>query len=72
MHKVREAMESSGNNPMGGTVHVDGFVLGGREKEQSGRSYNIKKKESNNSCWAYSRRQGKEDVSNGSPSQILD
>ena len=44
MHKVREAMESSGNNPMQGNVHVDEFVLGGREKEKIGRSYNIKKK----------------------------
>ena len=38
MHKVREAMESNGDNPMNGTVHVDEFVLGGREKEQIGRS----------------------------------
>jgi len=44
MHKVREAMESSGNKPMGGTVHVDEFILGGREKEQIGRSYKAKKK----------------------------
>lgn len=44
MHKVREAMESSGNNPMLGNVHVDEFVLGGREKEKVGRSYNAKKK----------------------------
>lgn len=44
MHKVREAMESSGNHPMDGTVHVDEFVLGGREKEQIGRSYKARKK----------------------------
>ena len=44
MHKVREAMKSSGNNPMDGTVHVDEFVLGGREKEQIGRSYKAKRK----------------------------
>ncbi len=44
MHKVREAMESSGSNPMTGIVHVDEFVLGGREKNQVGRSYNAKKK----------------------------
>jgi hypothetical protein len=44
MHKVREAMESSGNHPMQGNVHVDEFVLGGREKEKVGRSYNAKKK----------------------------
>ena len=44
MHKVREAMESSGNNPMQGNVHVDEFVLGGQEKEKVGRSYNTKKK----------------------------
>lgn len=44
MHKVREAMESSGNNPMNGIVHVDEFVLGGKEKDKIGRSYNTKKK----------------------------
>lgn len=44
MHKVREAMESSGNHPMDGIVHVDEFVLGGREKDKVGRSYNTKKK----------------------------
>ncbi len=37
-------MESSGDHPMGGNVHVDEFVLGGREKEQIGRSYNAKGK----------------------------
>ncbi len=44
MHKVREAMQSSGNSPMDGNVHVDEFVLGGREKGQIGRSYKAKKK----------------------------
>ena len=44
MHKVREAMESSGNNPMQGDVHVDEFVLGGRKKGKIGRSYKGKKK----------------------------
>lgn len=44
MHKVREAMKSSGNYPMGGTVHVDEFVIGGKEDGKVGRSYNSKKK----------------------------
>ena len=44
MHKVREAMKSSGNNPMDGEVHVDEFVVGGREKGKVGRSYHSKKK----------------------------
>ena len=44
MHKVREAMQSSGNCPMTGIVHVDEFVLGGREKDKVGRSYDAKKK----------------------------
>ena len=30
MHKVREAMKSSENNPMDGEVHVDEFVIGGK------------------------------------------
>jgi hypothetical protein len=38
MLKVREAMASSGNNPMDGDVHVDEFVLGGREEGKMGRS----------------------------------
>lgn len=44
MHKVREAMSSSGNNPMDGIVHVDEFVLGGKEETKTGRSYDAKKK----------------------------
>ena len=44
MFKVLEAMESNGNDPMEGIVHVDEFVLGGVEKGKIGRSYNAKKK----------------------------
>lgn len=44
MLKVREAMSSSGNNPMDGNVHVDEFVLGGKEQGKTGRSYHSKKK----------------------------
>jgi len=44
MLKVREAMSSSGNNPMDGNVHVDEFVLGGKDQGKVGRSYNSKKK----------------------------
>jgi transposase-like protein len=44
MHKVREAMKSSGNHPMDGNVHVDEFVIGGKEEGKVGRSYNAKKK----------------------------
>jgi hypothetical protein len=44
MLKVREAMASSGNNPMDGNVHVDEFVLGGKEEGKTGRSYDGKKK----------------------------
>lgn len=44
MHKVREAMKSSGNNPMNGNVHIDEFVIGGKEEGKIGRSYHIKKK----------------------------
>jgi len=42
--KVREAMSSSGNNPMDGEVHVDEFVLGGKDAGKTGRSYHSKKK----------------------------
>ncbi len=44
MHKVREAMKSSGTQPMDGEVHVDEFVVGGKESERPGRSYGGKKK----------------------------
>ena len=44
MLKVREAMSSSGNNPMDGEVHVDEFVLGGKDAGKTGRSYDGKKK----------------------------
>jgi len=46
MHKVREAMKSSGNNPIDGIVHVDEFVVGGYEESKQGRSYDSKKKKS--------------------------
>lgn len=46
MHKVREAMKSSENNPMDGNVQVDEFVVGGKENEKPGRSYDSKKKKS--------------------------
>jgi len=46
MHKVREAMKSSENFPMGGNVHIDEFVVGGKEADKPGRSYNSKKKKS--------------------------
>jgi transposase-like protein len=44
MHKVREAMKSSGQHPMNGNVHVDEFVIGGKEKGKVGRSYQSNKK----------------------------
>lgn len=44
MHKVREAMKSSGNCPMKGNIHVDEFVVGGKEEGKVGRSYDSKKK----------------------------
>lgn len=44
MHKVREAMKSSGNHPIKDTVHIDEFVVGGKEEGKVGRSYDSKKK----------------------------
>lgn len=44
MMKDRVAMASSGNKPMEGNVHVDEFVLGGREEGKIGISYDRKKK----------------------------
>jgi transposase-like protein len=44
MHKVREAMISSEQYPMEGNVHIDEFVVGGKETNKPGRSYDTKKK----------------------------
>jgi hypothetical protein len=44
MHKVREAMKSSETQPMEGRVEVDEFVVGGKEENKVGRSYDSKKK----------------------------
>ncbi len=43
-HRVRIAMQSSGNYPMKGDVQVDEFVFGGKENLKQGRSQNSKKK----------------------------
>lgn len=44
MHKVREAMKSSKSQPLTGAVHVDEFVVGGKETGHVGRGYGGKKK----------------------------
>lgn len=44
MHKVRNAMKSSGLNPIEGTVFVDEFVYGGKEDLKQGRSNDSNKK----------------------------
>lgn len=43
-HKVRLAMKSSCSRPMDDNVHVDEFVIGGKEEGKPGRSYDSKKK----------------------------
>lgn len=45
MHKLREAMRSSENYPINGNVHIDEFVVGGKETGAVGRSYHTKRKE---------------------------
>ena len=42
--KIQQAMKSSGNYPLTGTVHVDEFYVGGEEEEVFGRSSNTRKK----------------------------
>ncbi len=44
MHKVRVAMKSSCKHPIKGKVHIDEFVIGGKEEGKVGRSYDSKKK----------------------------
>lgn len=43
MQKVRAAMESSKSYPMEGIVHVDEFVVGQKEENKPGRTYDSKK-----------------------------
>ena len=44
MQKVRNAMQSSEAHQLTGLVHVDEFVVGGKEDGKQGRSYDTKKK----------------------------
>lgn len=44
MHKVWEALKSSENHPIEGIVHIDEFVIEGREKGKEGRSIILKRK----------------------------
>jgi len=44
MHKIREGMKSSRANPMDGNIHVDEFVVGGKEDGKPGMGYDSKKK----------------------------
>jgi transposase-like protein len=44
MHKIRKGMESSQSLPIEGIVQVDEFVVGGKENNKQGRSYDSKKK----------------------------
>ena len=44
MHKVRLGMKSSQSVPIEGIVQVDEFVVGGKENNKPGRSYDSKKK----------------------------
>ncbi len=44
MYKIREAMKSNKKHPMKSVIHVDEFVVGGKEKEKVERSYDSKKK----------------------------
>ena len=37
-------MKSSGNHSKEGNVHIDEFVIGGKDEGKVGRSYNAKKK----------------------------
>ena len=38
MHKIRVAMISSGDFSMDGDVHIDEFVIGGKEQGNTARS----------------------------------
>ena len=42
--KIQQAMKSSGNYPLTGTVHVDEFYIGGEEDDRQGRHPKSKKK----------------------------
>jgi hypothetical protein len=44
MLKIREVFSFSEDFPLNSEVYVDEFVLGGKEDNKAGRSYNSKKK----------------------------
>lgn len=44
MHKVREAMKSSENHPVDGIVHIDEFVVGGKEEKQAVEATTVKRR----------------------------
>lgn len=58
MHKIREAMRSRENHPIFGTVHINEFVVGGKEGGKVGRSYHTKKKKVVCAVEAYGRWKG--------------
>ena len=41
--KVQQAMKSSLNHPLTGTIHVEVFMVGGPEENKKGRSKGLKK-----------------------------
>jgi len=41
--KIQQAMKSSLNYPLTGTIHVDEFMVGGPEEDKRGRSKGSKK-----------------------------
>jgi len=41
--KIQQAMQSSGNYPLSGEIHVDEFVIGGPEEKMKGRSHGKKR-----------------------------
>lgn len=41
--KVQQAMQSSGQYPLSGEVHIDEFVIGGPEEQKRGRSHGSKR-----------------------------
>jgi len=41
--KIQQAMQSSGNYPLSGEVHIDEFVIGDHEEQKRGRSHGSKR-----------------------------
>lgn len=62
--KSQQSMRTSGNSKLKGEVHVDEFVIGGKEKKKQGRSTDSKKIKLVIACEVVTNKKGKSTLGN--------